>query len=186
MTKQIKEVTVYDAITQHGRADDRARNILQTVLDLCVANKITPAMFKNPGKDGDPLHIQHFERTNAAIVAAFSKEDQRTYATPTKSLEEGNERGQKGDAKYPAPGTKRYIQQQVGSRRAAFEKALKKRLDGPVSLGANARTDDVTFCNERLVAIHKRLEKSEDANFDIIKAMTLVTELSKVINTKLD
>lgn len=186
MTKEIKKVTVYEAMTQHGKADDRARGILQTVLDLCVANKITPAMFQNPGKDGDPVHVQHFERTNAAIVAAFSKEDQRTYATPTKALEEGNDVGQKGDPKYAAPGTKRYIQQQIGSRRNAFKKALEKRLAGPVLLGANARTDDVTFCNERLVAIHKRLEKSEDANFDIIKAMTLVTELSKVINTKLD
>jgi hypothetical protein len=169
----VAKIGMYKAITEHGKAETKASGLLALVVDGAISNKIGLGWWKAPGKEAEPLHSQHWERTNAAIVKAFPAAWQKTFATPTKALDEGNKPGQKGDVKNPAPGTKRYIQMQIGSRRGAFERAHKARLEGPVTKGPDQnRTDDKTFCEERLVAIKKRLEKSEDANFDVVDMLT--------------
>ncbi len=184
---EVVAIDLYKAITDHGKAETKASGLLNLVVDGAVADGIDLSWWKSPGKESDPLHSQHWLRTNAAIVKAFPAAWGRTFAAPTKSLEDGNEPGQKGDAKYPAPGTKRYIQQQVGSRRAAFERAHKKRLEGPTEQGADQnRTTDRTFVEERLTAIIKRCEKAEDPTFDVVSVIETCRVALGKVQIKLD
>jgi len=186
-----KTLNLYEAITAHGKAETKSDNLKSFVVDAAVASKVQLEYWKAPKKGskgaepGHP-HAEHFTKTNAAILAAFPAAWQKTYKAPIKSLADGNEPGQKGDAKYPAPGTRRYVQQQIASRRVAFEKAHKARLDGPTNKGADQkRTDDRTFCEERLVAIIKRLQKSDDPGFDAVAMVTGAKAMLKIVQAKI-
>ena len=182
-----KTLNLYQAITAHGKAETKATGLMALVVDGAIADKVKVEYWKRPAKDskgaepGHP-HAEHFAKVNDAILAAFPAAWQRTYNAANKTLADGNEPGQKGDAKYPAPGTRRYVQQQIASRRSAFERAHKARVEGPNKKGADQkRTDDRTFCEERLVAIIKRCEKAEDATFDVVSVLeTCRVALSKV------
>ena len=169
-----KTLNLYEAITAHGKAETKATGLMALAVDGAIADKVNLEYWKAPKKGskgvepGHP-HAEHFANTNAAILAAFPLPWQKTYKAPIKSLADGNEPGQKGDAKYPAPGTRRYVQQQIASRRAAFERAHRVRLEGPAKKGADQnRTTDRTFVEERLTAIIKRCEKAEGPGFDVV------------------
>jgi len=187
-----KTLSLYEAITAHGKAETKSDNLKSFVVDAAIAGKVQLEYWKAPKKGskgaepGNP-HSAHFTKTNAAILAAFPAAWQKTYEAPIKSLADGNEPGQKGDAKYPAPGTRRYVQQQIASRRIAFEKAHKARLEGPAKKGADQnRTTDRTFVEERLTAIIKRCEKAEDATFDVVSVIEACRIALGKVQIKLD
>ena len=172
----------YDAVTADVKASIKSASNRTLINDWFRANGVTPGMFKSPGKDGTAAHVQHFAAINVAIVDGFSAADKRVIRADAKALKEGNKAGQKGDAKNPAPGTRRYVQQQIGAKRNDYMRAFAKYLGEDGSKGADQKkTDDKTFCIERVVAMKKRLEKSEGAPFDIPEVIKVLGQLAKLI-----
>jgi len=179
-------VKTIKAITTHSRANTKTASLMAIVLDGFIADGVSLEFFKSPKKDtSDKAHIAFFGELNGAIMASFTASERRLINCPIKSLEAGNEAGQKGDAKLPAKGTRRYIQAQIGARRNDYQRALNKRLNPTPAKGADdKRTDDKTFCLERATQMLKRLEKAEGATFDVVEALHHIVQLSKILNTK--
>ena len=75
---------------------------------------------------------------------------------------------------------RKYLQQQIGSRRNDFRKSFIRRTEDGKT-GANTRTDDKTFVSERLIAVKKRIEKAEELPFDAVSAIAKLDELMAVI-----
>ena len=154
--------TVYSAI----RKGDAAKRAMALTIDAMVADNITIEHFAAKGI-GDDSGFR--EALKTAIVAAFPKRAQNLLITPVKTL---NAKG-KADRKY--------WQQQIGSKVGDFAAAFKRRVKPKTGSGANARTDDKTFLVERLVACSKRLQKSEEAPFDVTKVDELIVKALKLI-----
>lgn len=185
-----KKFNAYTAITADVKLANRSLANRLLINDAFKASGITPAMFKAIKKDAPAnlKHVNHFAALNVAIIAGFSAAERKTLNTPTKALQDGNKPGQKGAATKPAAGTKRYIQQQVGAKRNDYMRSLDLYLNGPKKKGADDksgdRVDDKTFCLERATAMLKRLQKAEDAEFDIIETQHILVQLVKMLSTK--
>ena len=75
--------------------------------------------------------------------------------------------------------------QQIGARVNDYKRGLQRRLDGPSKRGADQkRTDDRTFCEERLVAIIKRVQKADDPGFDAVAMVAGAQALLKLVQAK--
>ena len=75
---------------------------------------------------------------------------------------------------------RKYLQQQIGSRRNDFRKSFIRRTEDGKT-GPNARTDDKTFVSERLIAVKKRIEKAETLPFDAVNAIAKLDELMSIV-----
>ena len=189
-----KKFNAYTAITADVKLAIRSLANRVLINDAFKASGITPEMFKAIKKDAPAnlVHINHFAALNVAIIAGFSAAERKTLNTPTKALPDGNNPGQKGDAKKPAAGTKRNIQQQIGAKRNDYMRSLDTYLNGPKKKGADDKTgdktddktDDKTFCLERATAMLKRLQKAENAEFDIVETQAILVKLVKMLSTK--
>ena len=194
-----KKFNPYTAITADIKLANRSLANRVLINDEFKASGITPAMFKAIKKDAPAnlVHVNHFAALNVAIIASFSAADRKTLNTPTKALQDGNEPGQKGapPKKKPtdpacAAGTKRYIQMQIGAKRNDYMGSLDTYLNGPEKKKKGAddktgdKTDDKTFCLERATAMLKRLQKAEDAEFDIVETQAILVKLIKMLSTK--
>lgn len=158
-------------VTAHAKAAVKTEGLMAKACDAMIADKVTVAMFSKKTDDSD--RAEDFRNgLKAAIVASFTVANQRLLDTPTKGL---------SDTKKAQ---KRYLQQQIGARVNDYKRGLERRLNGPAKKGADQkRTDDRTFCEERLVAMEKRVEKSEDAKFDVVAFKEKCKELRKILNT---
>jgi len=183
--------------TAHGKA----QRTLAVAIKYILGRKDKPelAWYGNPGKDASAAHRRFYELINKAIVQGMAqqevdpdkKEDNkadwaRIYLSPTESLPEGNQPGDRGATKGTAAyGTKRYIQAQVGLYRGRIKAAHKAALGGTKKGPNQKRTDDRTFCLERVVAMQKRLEKSEKATFDVVEAKRHLVAFEKVVKSNI-
>ena len=165
----MSKFTFVSHVTAHAKAAVKTEGLMAKACDAMIADKITVAMFSKKTDDSD--RAEDFRNgLKAAIVASFTKADQRLLDTPTKGLSDNKK------------AHKRYMQQQIGARTNDYKRGLERRLNGPAKKGPNQkRTDDRTFCEERLTAIIKRCEKAEDATFDVVSVIeTCRAALGKV------
>ena len=174
------------SITKGDLQGDKKRTLVN---DDMKADGVMVEWFKSPSKNAPETnettaHRGHYEATKAAVINAFDGPDRKLHDTPAHDLEPGNLPGQRGAAKRPARGTRRYIKQQVSTRVGQFAKSYATYLTGPAEKGPDGRTNDLTFCKERSVAMRKRLEKAENASFDVIEAQAVLVQFEKILNTK--
>ena len=173
---------------------DRTRILVN---DDMKAKGIEFLWFKSPSKDAPDAHCDHYNATKAAVIAAFDPADRNLYNTKASELEEGNNPGQKGDNKKAAPGTRRYIHQQVGTKIRQFGASYDTYLNGPKEKSAgnkksttttptdaaptdNTPTGIMTFATEILINLIKRLQKADDVPFDVV---AVVKDCQKALKT---
>tara|TARA_R110001592_G_C12805080_1_gene717404 strand:- start:10 stop:498 length:489 start_codon:yes stop_codon:yes gene_type:complete len=162
----MSNVNFRSLVKAYSTSVDKAGKNLTTLVDWMVAEGITVKLLKDKKSDTSA-------EMDAGIVASFDKPTQRLLQSETKGLS--------ADKKM----AKRYGQQQIGSRRAKIIKALDARIN-PVEQGPDQKkTDDQTFCQERVVAMIKRLEKSDNAPFDVIEALTQLVKLQETLSVKI-
>ena len=168
----MSKFTFASHVTAHAKAAVKTEGLMAKACDAMIADKVTVAMFSKKTDDSD--RAEDFRNgLKAAIVASFKVAEQRLLDTPTKGL---------SDAKKAE---KRYLQQQIGARVNDYKRGLERRLNGPNNKGADQkRTDDRTFCEERLVAIIKRLQKSDDPGFDAVAMVAGAQAMLKIVQAK--
>ena len=176
------EFNLYKSMTSIVKgefAGDRTRILVN---DHMKAEGIELLWFKSPSKDAPDAHRDHYNATKAACIAAFSAADRKLHDAKSSDLEAGDAPGQRGAAVKPARGTRRYIRQQVGTKVGQFARSYETYLHGPDSAADGQTTNDKTFCLERIVAMRKRLEKSEEATFDVVETLASLVKLEKLVN----
>jgi len=200
--------TGFTTIEVWATAQGEAEYTLARAIKYIMARKDKPelAWYGNPGKDASAAHRRFYELINKAIVQGMSKQRldpnkkkkngeiwdnkpdwARIYLSPTESLPEGNQPGDRGATKGTAfYGTKRYIGAQVGRYRGRIKSAHEAALGGTKKGPDQKRTDDRTFCLERVTAMKKRLQKAAESNFDVVEATRHLAAFERVINTPLN
>ncbi len=169
----MSKFTFTSHVTAHAKAAVKTEGLMAKACDAMIADQISPAMFSKKTDDSD--RAEDFRNgIKTAIVASFTAADQRLLDTPTKGLSDNKK------------AHKRYIQQQIGARVNDYKRGLERRLNGPAKKGADQkRTDDRTFCEERLVAIIKRLQKAEAPGFDAVTTVAGAQAMLKIIQAKI-
>jgi hypothetical protein len=145
---------IQDAAKKWSTDTNKSGISLALLLDALVADGVTLASFKAPpkGEDAHPARIA----CDAGVLASYGVTAVKLQASTTKDLSDKDK------------ATKRYNQQQVGSRRAKIAKALDARLN-PVEKGPTPRKADDAFLIEWLATGKKRVESSEGAgNIDLV------------------
>lgn len=173
--KAAPKTNVFALITAEGKAERKLAGGRVLINDQFKADGVKVQWFKSPGKEGEVLHTRFFDKLNVAIIEGFEKVDQKLLAAPIKSL----------DADQKA--ARRYAQNQIGGKRYDYQTSFKNYLNPKSKTktkGADKRTDDKTFCLERVAAMLKRLEKSEGAPFDIIEVQSALVKVAKALSTK--
>ena len=155
------------------KAGNAAKAKMDLTIDAMVADGVIVDFFKKsdwPGlSEADRTKAQSFVETlNEAIVASFTKAEQKLLDLPANAVPEDKK------------AMRKYLQQQIGSRRNDFRKSFIRRTEDGKT-GANTRTDDKTFVSERLIAVKKRIEKAEELPFDAVSAIAKLDELMAVI-----
>ena len=158
-------------VTAHAKAEKKTAGLMAKACDSFKADGITIAMFAAADKSDKAEEFR--DTLKRAIVAAFSAADRKLLDTPTKGLSDAGRK------------QKRNAQMQIGARVNDYKRAYQRRLEGPAKKGADQRTDDKTFVEERLVAIIKRLQKSEDAGFDTVTVIAGAQAMLKAIQAKI-
>tara|TARA_R110000796_G_scaffold66994_1_gene153936 strand:- start:190 stop:678 length:489 start_codon:yes stop_codon:yes gene_type:complete len=162
----MSNVNFRSLVKAYSTSVDKAGKNLTALVDWMVAEGITVKLLKDKKSDTSA-------EMDAGIVASFPKPVQMLLQSATKGLSEQDKQA------------KRYGQQQIGSRRAKIIKALDARIN-PVEQGPDQKkTDDQTFCQERVIAMIKRLEKSDNAPFDIVEALTQLVKLQETLSVKI-
>ena len=162
----MSNVNFRSLVKAYSTSVDKAGKNLTTLVDYMVAEGVSIKLLKDKKSDISA-------DMDAGIVASFDKPTQRLLQSETKGLSAKNKMA------------KRYGQQQIGSRRAKIIKALDARIN-PVEQGPDQKkTDDQTFCQERVIAMIKRLEKSDNAPFDIVEALTQLVKLQETLSVKI-
>jgi len=162
----MSKFTFTKTVTNAIRRSDAAKVAMAITIDAMIADGITIEHFKAKGI-GDESGFR--EALKTAIVNAFPKRAQNLLTTPIKAL----------NAKSKAD--RKYWQQQVGSKVGDFKAAFNRRVNPKAASGVNERTDDATFLVERLVACSKRLQKTEEAAFDVTRVNDLIVAALKII-----
>jgi len=172
-TTKTAKVNVFTLITAEGKAERKLAGGRVLINDAFKADGVKAQWFKTPGKDGEVLHTRFFGLLNAAIIEGFEKVDQKLLAAPIKSLDDDQK------------AARRTAQMQIGAKRNDYQTSYANYLSPePKTKGADKRTDDKTFCLERVAAMLKRLEKSEGAPFDIIEVQSALVKVVKALSTK--
>jgi hypothetical protein len=169
----MSKFTFASHVTAHAKAAVKTEGLMAKACDAMIADQITVAMFSKKTDDSD--RAEDFRNgLKAAIVASFTAADRRLLETPTKGLSDNKK------------AHKRYMQQQIGARVNDYKRGLERRLNGPANKGADQkRTSDRTFCEERLIAIIKRMQKAEDPGFDAVAMIAGAEALLKVVQYKI-
>ena len=168
----MSKFTFVSHVTAHAKAAVKSEGLMAKACDAMIADNVTVAMFSKKTDDSD--RAEDFRNgLKAAIVASFKVADQRLLDTPTKGLSDNKK------------AHKRYMQQQIGARTNDYKRGLKRRLEGG-GKGADNRTTDRTFVEERLTAIIKRCEKAEDATFDVVSVIETCRVALGKVQIKLD
>jgi hypothetical protein len=171
----MSKFTFTSHVTAHAKAAVKTEGLMAKACDAMIADEITVAMFSKKTDDSD--RAEDFRNgLKAAIIVSFTAADQRLLDTPTKGLSD------------TLKAHKRYMQQQIGARVNDYKRGLERRvyLRRPAKKGPDQkRTDDRTFCAERLVAIIKRLQKAEDPGFDAVTMVAGAQAMLKIVQAKI-
>ena len=159
--------------TQAVKAGNAAKAKMDMTVDAMVADGVQPGFFRKKDwaelSEADRIKAQSFiETLNEAIVASFTKAEQKLLDLPSNAVPEDKK------------AMRKYLQQQIGSRRNDFRKSFIRRTEDGKT-GPNSRTDDKTFVSERLIAVKKRIQKAEELPFDAENAIQKLDELMAVI-----
>tara|TARA_R110000787_G_scaffold271637_1_gene378880 strand:+ start:86 stop:574 length:489 start_codon:yes stop_codon:yes gene_type:complete len=162
----MSNVNFRSLVKAYSTSVDKAGKNLTTLVDYMVAEGVSIKLLKDKKSDISA-------DMDAGIVASFDKPTQRLLQSETKGLSAKNKMA------------KRYGQQQIGSRRAKIIKALDARIN-PVEQGPDQKkTDDQTFCQEKITQVKKRAEKSENMSCDVVELLAKLNELQEILNTKI-
>ena len=169
----MSKFTFKSLATQAVKAGNAAKAKMDATVDAMVADGVVADFFRKkdwPGlSEADRIKAERFiETLNEAIVASFTKSEQKLLALPSNAVPEDRK------------AMRKYLQQQIGSRRNDFRKSFIRRTEDGAT-GPNNRTDDKTFVSERLIAVKKRIEKAEELPFDAVNAIQKLDELMAVI-----
>jgi len=168
----MSKYTFTSHVTAHAKAAVKTEGLMAKACDAFKADGITVAMFAAADKSDKAVEFR--DALKGAIVASFTVANQRLLDTPTKGLSDDKK------------AQKRYLQQQIGARVNDYKRGLERRLNGPAKKGADQkRTDDRTFCEERLVAIIKRLQKAENPSFDAVTMIAGAQAMLKIVQAKI-
>jgi hypothetical protein len=159
--------------TQAVKAGNAAKAKMDLTIDAMVADGVTVEFFRKKDwpelSEAGRIKAESFiETLNEAIVASFTKGEQKLLDLPANAVPEDRK------------AMRKYLQQQIGSRRNDFRKSFIRRTEDGKT-GANARTDDKTFVSERLIAVKKRIEKAEELPFDAVNAIAKLDELMSIV-----
>ena len=155
-TAIIKEVT-QTAITQAVASENVASNKWVQATDLLVADGVKSSMLDKPSKktDANPNATLQFN-INQAIVKAMPVEWQSLLSKDTKTLSQADK------------DTKRYAQQQVGSKYGKIKRHLIER-ENPKSSEPRVQRTAVERIKEALNNAIDLAQKIEEPNFDVAK-----------------
>jgi hypothetical protein len=168
----MSKFTFTSHVTAHAKAETKTAGLMAKACDAFKADGITVPMFAAADKSDKAVEFR--DALKGAIVAAFTAADRKLLDTPTKAMSDKDK------------DRKRYVQQQIGARINDYKRAFERRLNGPAKKGADQkRTDDRTFCEERLVAIIKRLQKAEAPSFDAVAMVDGAQKLLNIIQVKI-
>ena len=159
--------------TQAVKAGNAAKAKMDMTIDAMVSDGVTVDFFRKkdwPGlSEAGRIKAESFiETLNEAIVASFTKAEQKLLDLPSNAVPEDKK------------AMRKYLQQQIGSRRNDFRKSFIRRTEDGKT-GPNARTDDKTFVSERLIAVKKRIEKAETLPFDAVNAIAKLDVLMSIV-----
>tara|TARA_R100000789_G_C2918790_1_gene125624 strand:- start:29 stop:475 length:447 start_codon:yes stop_codon:yes gene_type:complete len=148
---------------------------MTTAVDVLYSGGFEARFCKAPKKgcEGYVEHKAHFDAVTDAVVLGFTESHRKLLDKPTKSLSEVQK------------ATKRYWQQQKGALRNDFGTKLQRREDiaAGVTNPRNVKSIE-TFASESCVALKKRLEAAELAEFDTVLALEKLEELATVVNKR--
>ena len=162
----MSNVNFRSLVKAYSTSVDKTGKALSTLIDYMVAEGVSIKLLKDKKSDISA-------EMDAGIVASFDKPTQRLLQSETKGLSAKNKMA------------KRYGQQQIGSRRAKIIKALDARIN-PVEQGADQnKTDDPTFCQEKITLLKKRAKNSDTLECDVVEFLAKLDELEKILNTKI-
>ena len=200
ITATAKNFDLYKTITAIVKGElgrDRSRVLVN---DDMKGKGIKLEWFKSPrNKEAPEAHLVHYSATKAAVIAAFDSPERNLYFALSSELEAGNAPGQRGDSKNAAPGTRRYIHQQVTAAIGKFGASYKTYLNPKVrKKGPDSRkpaptdaaptdaapTDIKTHAAETLIELVKRLQKAGNVAFDMVLVISLCEKALKAIATK--
>ena len=172
-TAKTAKVNVFTLITAEGKAERKLAGGRVIINDAFKADGVKAQWFKSPGKEGETLHTRFFDKLNAAIIAGFEKADQKLLAAPIKSLDDNQK------------AARRTAQMQIGAKRNDYQTSFENYLSPKSKTkGADKRTDDKTFCLERVAAMLKRLEKVKARHSISSRLDTNLVQLTKALSTK--
>tara|TARA_R100000656_G_scaffold101935_1_gene74190 strand:+ start:264 stop:773 length:510 start_codon:yes stop_codon:yes gene_type:complete len=147
---------------------------MTTAVDVLYSGGFEARFCKSPKKDSDNVeHKEAYAALKKAVVAGFTETRRKLLDTPTKALSEKQK------------DTKRFWQQQIGARVGDFHAQLQRREDvaNGVTNPRNVKSIE-TYASETCVALKKRLETAELAEFDTVLALEKLEELATVVNKR--
>ena len=167
-TEMVKAIS--NAVSKRRTSD----TAMTTAVDVLYSGGFEARFCESPKKDNeDTEHKEAYAALKVAIVAGFTETNRQLLDKPTKSLSEAQKVN------------KRYWQQQIGARVNDFGSQLQRREDvaAGVSNPRNVKSIE-TFASESCVALKKRLEAAELAEFDLVIALEKLEELTTVVNKR--
>ena len=167
-TEMVKAIS--NAVSKRLTSD----TAMTTAVDVLYSGGFEARFCKSPKKDSDNVeHKEAYAALKVAVVAGFTETRRKLLDTPTKALSEKQK------------DTKRFWQQQIGARVNDFHKQLLRREDAAngVTNPRNAKSVE-TYSSEALVALKKRWESADSAEFDLVVALEKLKELATVVNKR--
>ena len=171
----MKNVTIsiatQGAIAKYVSGVNAAERKRGHMIDLLWADGVRSAHL-GAVKDGGSKDI--IATLNAAIVLGFTATERHLLDSPISSL------------KQHQKDSRRYLQQQVGSRRNDIKKALKRREEVEAAGGDDTaprtpKTPEQRLL-ERLAALHDSITKIESPTFSPVRAVNLLKELTALVS----
>ena len=151
--------------------DKKTATAKSVVVDMLFQNKI-PVGF-NKQIEGTKMYCPEAESLRNGIVEGMGKMAYYIFTADPKELTKDQMTA------------RRSVIGDVGSVMSKFNNALAERYDPTAKKkGADNKTDDQTFCQERVIAMIKRLEKSDNAPFDVVEALAQLAKLQKILAVK--
>ncbi len=167
MTNVTLEPVAATAITEAVAAVEGAARKMESSIDALVAANMRSTDFISPKskKYESTASPEQFAAINEAIVAGFTKANQKLLTTPTKALSDVDKT------------TKRYWQQQIGARRNDFQTGLEKRENVNADDTREARPPKaaITKLTEALENVEKILQANE-WDFDAVDFMNCIVQ----------
>ena len=153
--------------------DKKTATAKSVVVDMLFQNKV-PEGF-NKQIEGTKMYCPEAESLRNGVAEGMGKMAYYVFTADPKDLTKDQMTARRG------------VIGNVGSVMSKFNNALAERYDPKAKQkGADQKkTDDQTFCQERVIAMIKRLEKSDNAPFDIVEVLTQLVKLQETLSVKI-